>query len=144
MNTSREKNGSVTRRYLSSFEKEIGETLQKTLPAPWRLEYAAVPLDVLTGTGPMNYTPDFLITNPSTGHSVAIEVKSNLSLSMPNILKLQDIQAALAKNGTDFLIVVQQASDEPRNDRLDDYGLNAVSVHGISHAAEEIEKKLAV
>jgi hypothetical protein len=89
VNISREKPGATLHHYSSPFEKEIGESLQRTLAAPWRLEYPARSVDVLTGTGQMDYTPDFLIANRSTGRAVAVEVKSNLSLSIPNILKLQ-------------------------------------------------------
>jgi hypothetical protein len=144
VNISREKPGATLHHYSSPFEKEIGESLQRTLAAPWRLEYPARSVDVLTGTGQMDYTPDFLIANRSTGRAVAVEVKSNLSLSIPNILKLQDIQAALEKQGTGFFVVVHWVpSDEPlRDERLADYGLDAVSARGALHAVEEIEKRL--
>lgn len=131
--------------YSSALEKQIGDSLQRTLAPPWSLEYPAQSVDVRTGGGQMNYTPDFLIRNSTTGNALAVELKSSSSLSIPNIIKLQHVQAALEKQGTAFLIVVHDGSrDEPvANARLGEYGINAVGVSGAVDAAGAIEKQLA-
>jgi hypothetical protein len=41
--------------------------------------------------GGINYTPDFLIRNETTGQVLAVEIKSGLSLSLANIIKFQRI-----------------------------------------------------
>lgn len=96
------------------------------------------------GSADMHYTPDFLIRNAATGHALAVEVKSTISLSLPNVLKISDIKAAFEKQGTDFLVVVHgDAHDTPRaNARLNEFGINAVGVSRPADAAAEIEKQL--
>jgi hypothetical protein len=138
-------NSAYPSKFASALEKEIGESLEQTLAPPWRLQYPTASLDVRSGSWAMNYTPDFLITNSATGHTLAVEVKSSLSLSMANIVKLQHIQSALKAQGKDFLLVVHRGSrDDPEpNADLGEYGIHAVGVNRAVDAASEIEKQLA-
>ena len=131
-------------KFTSALEKEIGESLEQTLTPPWRLQYPTASLDVRSGSWAIHYTPDFLITNSATGHALAVEVKSSLSLSMANIIKFQHIQSALKEQGTDFLMVVPHGSrDDPEpNAQLGEYGIHAVGVSSGVDAASEIEKQL--
>jgi hypothetical protein len=133
------------REYASAVEREIGESLERTLTPPWSLKYLTEPLDVRSGNWGINYIPDFLITNSTTGHALAVEVKSSLSLSIANIVKLQHIQSALERQETDLLVVVHGGSpDDPGpNARLGEYGIKAIGVRGAIDAASEIEKQLA-
>jgi hypothetical protein len=130
--------------YASAVEKEIGESLKNRLVPPWGLKYPTESVGVSSGSWTMNYAPAFLITNSATGRVLAVEVKSSLSLSLPNILKLQHIQTALKQVGVDFLLVVHGGSfEEPGpNSRLSEYGVHAVDVSGDVDAAGEIKKWL--
>lgn len=145
MKTSSEEDFAYPSKFASTLEKEIGASLEQTLAPPWRLQYPTESLDVRSGSWSINYIPDFLITNSATGHTLAVEIKSSLSLSMANIIKLQHIQSALKEQGKDFLLVVHRGSrDDPEpNADLGEYGLHAVGVNRAVDAASEIEKQLA-
>jgi hypothetical protein len=144
MMTRSEGESTSTRQYASAVEKEIGESLERTLTPPWSLKYHGEVLDVRSAGGGISYTPDFLITNEATGQALAVEIKSSLSLSIANIIKFQHIQSAFEKKGTDFLVVVHGhlPEDAAANARLGEYGINAVGVSRAIDAASEIEKQL--
>lgn len=132
------------RQYASAAETELIESLESMLTYPWRLKYPEESLDVRAGAG-INYTPNFLIMNETTGRALAVEIKNSLSLSLPNIIKLQHIQSAFKNLGTDFLVVVHGdvSEDAGANARLSHYGINAVGVSRAIDAARAIEKQLA-
>lgn len=146
MKTNSGENSAYPSKYASALEKEIGKSLEQTLAPPWSLQYPSESIDVRAGSWAVNYTPDFLITNSATGHALAVELKSSLSLSIANILKLHHIQSALREKGTDFLIVVHDGSpDDPEpNAQLGEYGIHAVGASRAVDAANEIEKQLAI
>jgi hypothetical protein len=133
------------REYSSAVEKEIGESLEGKINRPWSVKYPGEPLETDTAGLGIHYTPDFVITNEETGQVLAVEVKSYLSLSLPNIIKFQHIQSALEKSGADFFLVVHGDSSESAgaDARLGEYGIHAVGVSRPIDAATEIEKQLA-
>lgn len=145
MKTSSGENSAYPSKYASALEKEIGKSLEQTLAPPWSLQYPTESVDVRAGSWAIDYTPDFLITNSATGHALAVEVKSSLSLSLANIIKFRHIQSALKEMGTDFLVVVHNGSpDDPEpNAHLGEYGIHAIGVNRAIDAAHEIEKQLA-
>jgi hypothetical protein len=132
-------------RYDSALEREIVETLVRTLPSPWKLQQHAPLLDVPAPGLDFPYTPDIVIKNESTGQSLSVEVKSSVSLSLLNIMTLQRIQSAIEKLGGDFLLLVQGEAPGSRGAKpwLSEYGINAVGVSQAADAAGEIEKQLA-
>ena len=141
MTTSAVMKASAERAHASKGDLEIAESIERKLNPPWRLQYQEESLDVSVAGWAIHYTPNFVLTNETTGQALAVEIKNSVSLSMPNILKLQHIQSAFAKLGTDFLVVVRgDASDDGRaNLRLAEYGIHSVAA---TDAASEIEKQL--
>lgn len=130
--------------YDSEVEREIAQVLEKTLTAPWRLQGRIQSFEVPSGERGLRYTPDFVIRNESTGESLSVEVKDSISLSMPNLMKLRDIQSAVESDGSKFLLLVcSGVSDAVRpGATLSEYGLNAVTVRGATDAARVIEQRL--
>ena len=141
MTTNAVMKATAERAHASKVDQEIAESIERKLTPPWRLQYHRESLDVGFAGWAIHYTPDFVLTNETTGQALAVEIKNSVSLSMLNIIKLQHIQSAFEKLGTDFLVVVRgDASDDGRaNLRLAEYGIHAVAA---TEAASEIEKQL--
>lgn len=136
---------SSPREYASAVEREIAHALERTLTAPWKLQSRIESLEVPSVGSGWRYTPDFVIRNESTGETLSVEVKSSLSLSMPNLIKLHEIQSAVESDGSKFLLLVHANTGDTAkpSSMTGEYGVNAVTVSGASEAAHVIEEHLS-
>ncbi|WP_305821480.1 hypothetical protein [Massilia brevitalea] len=135
--------GRSAEQHPSVLEEHFIEGLAKTLHAPWTMQREAGSVAYSDADHERRYRPDVLLTNEVTGRTVAVEFKSNLSLSMSNLIRFKQIQSAYEEAGTEFLLVVHNNSNAPTSkSQLAEYGIKAIDVRDPAQAAYEIEKHL--
>jgi hypothetical protein len=130
--------------YDSAMEEQIIEGLSRQLKAPWKIRRESADVRLSSSDAVMGYTPDLVLTNEDTGKVVVVELKQNLSLSMPNLIRFQNIQSEYEKSGAEFLLVVHGGESQNSNSesRLSEYGINAVDVTHAEDAALAIQQHL--
>jgi hypothetical protein len=132
--------------YRSAAELTITKQLSAHLPRHFVLEKRSAAIEVPLAVGQsFSYLPDLLVKNIETGEVLPVEVKTQQSLSLANVVKLKFINSAYKEMGKHFLLVVCAlgAPDTVKKRRVRDEGIDAIWTEDGIDAAAEIAKVLA-